>query len=298
MIQLTTLLAATDLSAPARHAVARAARLAKEADARLALVHVASQGALNELRKLLGTQPEPIEQRVLDQLREELSRLAADTGQPHGVTVVAHLAAGTVLQEILKHADAIDADILVLGARGESFMRHMALGSTAERLLRKTLRPILVVKQTPIDAYRRVLVPVDLSRWSVPALMLARAAAPHAELVVLHAFEVPFEGKLRLAGVQEDTINRYRTEAKQDALQRMRQLVAEAGLDSGVVRFSVRHGDASRHIIEQEQEQDCDLIAIGKHGQNVVEELLLGSVTKHVLAESNCDVLVSTRSMD
>ncbi len=36
------------------------------------------------------------------------------------------------------------------------------------------------------------------------------------------------------------------------------------------------------------------LIAIGKHGRNMVEELLLGSVTKHVLAESAGDVLVST----
>ena len=298
MRRIKTLLAATDFSAPARHAAARAARLAQEADGRLALMHVVSQGALNELRKLLGTPPQPIEQRVVDQLKEELRQLAADIGQPHGVTVIAHLAAGTLLREIVSHADSINADMLVLGARGEGFMRHTVLGSTSERLLRKTLRPVLVVKQTPIDAYRRVLVPVDLSSWSLPALTLARAAAPHAELVLLHAFEVPFEGKLRHAGVQEDLINRYRTEAKQDALQRMRQLAADAGLDQGVIRFSVRHGDASRHIIEQEQEQDCDLIVLGKHGQNMVEELLLGSVTRHVLAESNCDVLVSTRSTD
>lgn len=42
----------------------------------------------------------------------------------------------------------------------------------------------------------------------------------------------------------------------------------------------------------QEQELDCDLIVMGKHGQGMLEELLLGSVTKHVLAESTGDVLV------
>jgi len=41
-----------------------------------------------------------------------------------------------------------------------------------------------------------------------------------------------------------------------------------------------------------EQEYDADLIVIGKHGTNFTEELLLGSVTKHVLAESQGDVLV------
>jgi len=38
---------------------------------------------------------------------------------------------------------------------------------------------------------------------------------------------------------------------------------------------------------------DCDLIVLGKHGESMVEELLLGSVTKQVLAESQGDVLVS-----
>ena len=38
--------------------------------------------------------------------------------------------------------------------------------------------------------------------------------------------------------------------------------------------------------------QADDLIVIGKHGLQVMEELLLGSVTKHVLAESQCDVMV------
>lgn len=60
-----------------------------------------------------------------------------------------------------------------------------------------------------------------------------------------------------------------------------------------MTRTSVLHGDAARHIVEQEQEWDCDLIVMGKHGENKFEDLLLGSVTKHVLSESQGDVLVS-----
>jgi len=126
--------------------------------------------------------------------------------------------------------------------------------------------------------------------------VLARAIAPRAELVLLHAFNVPFEGKLRFAGVEEESINRYRVEAKQAALQQLTWLAADAGLDPGATRFSVLQGDASRHVVEQEQEQDCDLIVLGKHGRNAIEELLLGSVTKHVLAESSGDVAVSSQS--
>lgn len=42
----------------------------------------------------------------------------------------------------------------------------------------------------------------------------------------------------------------------------------------------------------EEQERDCDLIALGKHGAHVAEDLLLGSVTKHVLMEAQADTLV------
>ena len=53
------------------------------------------------------------------------------------------------------------------------------------------------------------------------------------------------------------------------------------------------HGDASQVVLEQEQVFDCDLIVMGKHGKNLLEELIVGSVTKKVLAESQGDVLVS-----
>ncbi|MNE05091.1 Universal stress protein family protein [compost metagenome] len=52
------------------------------------------------------------------------------------------------------------------------------------------------------------------------------------------------------------------------------------------------HGDASVQILDQEQLQGCELIVIGKRGQGPLEELLLGSVTTHILSQARGDVLV------
>jgi len=49
------------------------------------------------------------------------------------------------------------------------------------------------------------------------------------------------------------------------------------------------------HILEHEQMMDADLIVMGKHGQSALEELLLGSVTLHVLAYSSSDVFIAGR---
>lgn len=187
----------------------------------------------------------------------------------------------------------MDADLVVLGARGESFLRYAMLGSTAARLLRKSARrPVLVVKQPPHEDYRSVLVAVDFSPVSIQAIRTAKLLAPAADLVLLHAFELPYEGRLTFAGVDEQLIRKYVTTGSEIRRKRLLDFAAAAGLAPLDYSARVIHGDPAQQIIAQEQEVDCDLIVVGKHGSRIAEELLLGSVTKHVLAEAQGDVLV------
>jgi nucleotide-binding universal stress UspA family protein len=112
--------------------------------------------------------------------------------------------------------------------------------------------------------------------------------------VLLTAFQVPFEEKLHFAGVDAATIERYRQQSRAAATQKLHAAAQAAGLKPGDYDAVVVEGDASQRIVEQEQELDADLVVLGKHGQSAAEDLLLGSVTKHVLAEGSVDVLVST----
>lgn len=293
MSRLKQILAATDLSAPARHAVARAAQVSRDTAATLDLVHVANLAPLERLRQLMGATPADMEQRVLNAARQKLTDLAATLQQRFGVVAGTHVVAGSLLAELAKKADGLSAGLLVCGAKGESAIHHLMLGSTALRVLKTMRCPVLVVKQPPHEPYRRLLVPVDFSPSSLRAIRHARSMAPHADIVLLHAFDVPFEGYLRYASVDQDTINDYRIVARREATEKLHALRDEAGLTLQDSSLVVLHGDPTVGIIEQEQECDCDLIVMGKHGENLVEELLLGSITKHVLAESQGDVLVS-----
>jgi len=293
MAELKHILAATDLSAPARHAVERAALVAAGNDAALAMIHIANLAPLDQIRQLLSSEPERLEQDLVDQLRESLRTLGASIHERFGITPALRVATGDLLPELLNHAATLPADLLVLGARGSSFLRHILLGTTAERLLSSSRFPMLVVKQPPHEPYRQLLVPVDFSASSLRALKLARRIAPHADITVLHVFEVPFEGQLRYAGVDDSKIEHYRAIAHNQAWEKLRQLRTSAELDDARVELLVRQGDVSQRIIEQEQEADCDLIVIGKHGKDAIEELLLGRVTRHVLTESQGDILVS-----
>lgn len=293
MIQLTRILAATDLSAPARHAAERAALICKDTAATLDVLHVANLAPLERLRRLMGASHADMEQRVLDVAREKIQNLATSLAQRFGVVASTHVVAGALLSELTRRTHESGSSLLVCGAKGESLVRHFALGTTSLRVLSTTTCPVLVVKQSPHECYRRLLVPVDFSPSSLRAIGHARNVAPHAEIVLLHVFDVPFEGHLRYASVEEDTIHHYRTIARQEATQKLHALRDEAGLAPHECSLLVLHGDPASRIMEQEQEQDCDLIVMGKHGESLLEELLIGSVTKRVLGDSQCDVLIS-----
>lgn len=293
MLKPSRVLAATDLSAPARQAAERAALVAKQIGATLQLIHVASIPALEKLRQLVAEEPEEVEQRTLETALHDVHELAAALQRRYGVAASVSVVPGSLLTQLASHVEAAGIDLIVLGARGAGSMRHMVLGATAERLLGWVSRPMLVVKQAVREPYRTVLVPVDFSPCSLPALRNAWAVAPGADIIVLHAFEVPFEGKLRMVDADDDTIREYRGATRREALQKLQELCDKAGVPTQNIRSMVHHGDAASSITAHEQQHRCDLIVMGKHGERTLGELLLGGVTKRVLAESRCDVLVS-----
>jgi nucleotide-binding universal stress UspA family protein len=295
MNSLSTIVTATDLSAPSRHAASRAAMLAKAADAALTLVHTVGGSALDDLRRWLGSSDQAAGVIEAD-ARQRLDALASELSRRHALDVQVHLAVGHPVEQITRYADAVDAGLLVTGTRGAGFFRGVVVGSTAERVAKRSSRPVLMVRQLPHEPYRRVLVPVDFSDWSRASIDLARRIAPQAALVLMHALDLPYEGKMRLAGVADDVVTRYRDAARREAHEQLTRLATEAGLAADQVRLSTPSGaDPWMLIVQEEQEQDCDLVVIGRQGRHALDDLLLGSTTRMVISEGTADMLISTR---
>ena len=293
MSTMKRIVAGTDLSLYARRAETRAAMLAREMSSEsLDLLHVIGNLALESLRHLATQTTQETEQRLIDSARKQIDETAHQLAEKHGIPVTPTLAIGRAHVDIVRHAESIDAGMVVLGAHGGSFLRELFLGSTAEKVLRKLSRPVLIVKREPQDPYQRVLIPVDFSEASRLALELALRIAPHAYITVLHAFEVPFEGKMRYAGVSDESIQSYRATAHEQASQAMQQFVSATGASAGMVSPIVEFGYAPTVIRGKADALEPDLIVMGKHGQSGWEDLLLGSVTKHVILDAGCDVLV------
>ena len=285
-----SILVATDYSRDAGFAASRAVALAAElgVDA-LALLHVVEAPWLGALQQWFGL-ADALRQGLVAEAERSMAGLVAAIEAERGRRPAASVVVGSLLETVIEHAAGVD--LLVIGARGQHPVRDFAVGTTGERLLRKRRGAVLVVRGAADGPYRRVLAPVDFSKHAAHVLEQAASIAPAAQVDALHAFEVPFEGKLRFAGVPDDEIHRLRQYARSQAVEGVAKLVTEAGVDSSRVRCRVEHGYAPRVIVDAARAGGADLIVIGKHGESIVEDLLLGSVTLHVLGEARCDVLV------
>jgi nucleotide-binding universal stress UspA family protein len=193
---------ATDFTEAAKVATRYAASIARMMDSSLDLVH--AWHFATELPNELASLRHEVISTSRDTDRAKLDALVADLAK-HGVKASAALVEGSPDSAVPDYAKARGADLIVVGTQASTGLTHALLGSVAERILRTSVVPVLVVPKNmsiapdAVFAPREILVPTDLSPASSDALRLAVALGKRcvARVTTLHAWEVPpyfFEG--------------------------------------------------------------------------------------------------------
>ncbi len=144
MITIRNILVPTDFSEPAAAALDYAKGLAAQFDSRLCLFSVvaspqigwAAEGAAMSWPTLLSD--------LETDARAQLERLVAP-GDLVADRVRLATAIGVPVDRILEYAAANEIDLVVMGTHGRGLVGHMFLGSVAERVVRRSLVPVLTV---------------------------------------------------------------------------------------------------------------------------------------------------------
>jgi nucleotide-binding universal stress UspA family protein len=125
------------------------------------------------------------------------------------------------------------------------------------------------------------------------AVECALQLAPDAAITFVHAYDGEFEGVLWRGDVPQSTIDAFRRNARTTALARIHHIADRVALPESRFKSVVTRGYAPRIILDAALRNSADLIAMGKQGRSLLGRLFIGSVTRHVLYESSCDVLVA-----
>ena len=296
--KIEKILVPLDFSPASLEALEYAVWLAKQFRAATHLVHVYPPDEASSVAgagHLLLQSAEAIER-----LNEELTgvhRKHVPTFRPENC----HIRGGRPYQEIIRLARETDADLIALSTRGHSGLKHLLLGSTAERVVRNAPCPVVVVRKRKQKskvtaaktlAISTILVPTDFSQCSLAGTEYAAFLAKnlHATLRLFHAL-YPYtnyvfvdRAGVRLSGLVEAVRETARQEM--DALKQMDFL---RGLP---VQTEILPGPAVDEICAAAGESNVDLIVISTHGRTGLKHALIGSVAEHVVRYAERPVFV------
>lgn len=227
-------------------------------------------------------------------VKEQIDDLIEKLKQRYDIPVHAITRIGRPHLEITSYAKTIDASLVVVGAHGEHSFLDNLLGSTSSRVCRSSPCPVLIVKskQSLMTPYQQVVAAVDFSPASSQVAELAQSFAPGAHIEALLVFDADQEAHIHKAGMNDEMLKQYRTQAMEHASQRLTDVTGNPKLGKNI-SHKILPGYPPIIICKHAEELHADLIAIGKREKYNLEDWLLGSVSKGVVYAAKCDVLLA-----
>ncbi len=264
--------------------VAMSAFLAGKFRSKIHLLHVlpCPEPAAPEFKEIMVMAREEATRR-LDQLRIRLSEAGA-------ADVEVHLAEGTPFDRIAGVADELDANLIVVGSEKWDKGERARLGTTAERLCRRSSRPVWVVASGNSGAPTTILCPVDCSPPSRRALRNAihMARRFNARLCVLHVVRSLSGFSGLIPGVQSGMEQKH----VESGRYRFDSFLAEFDFHGVDWERLVRQGEPADVIVGTSFEVAAELLIMGSVGRTGLSRILLGSVAGKVARALPCSVVM------
>ena len=292
-LKLDTVFCAYDFSETAEGALEQALRFARRHDAKLVLAHVVEPIPLGPYPAAINPNSEL---EIVNLARKRIEGIA-DSLSEEEIEVVPLVEQGQPGSQLISMAEANDADLIVIGTRGLTGLQHLALGSTAEYVVRKSECPVLTIHpedrvlKSSIDT---VVLPTDLSEsaadaievfisifgmWERPQVFLVYAdrTPPYLE---------PFRHDYLARAGAPDVVKDKILKQLEPVADRLRAADFE-------VEVAVLDGDPVTVTSELAKECQADLVLLSTRGRGALANTLLGRTAQRIVQHAPCPVLTA-----
>ena len=293
-IRIKNILVPIDFSERSLQTVALAQTIAKQVGANLHFAHVYDRDfpLTTVMAMPLALPPVQVAQGVRRHLKDVAKTLGIEV-RPR----FTHAVEGRPFEEVCRLARKHHIDLMVIATRGNTGLKHLLLGSNAERIVRYSPCPVLVVHPREKNEKRelrfnRIVVPIDFSACSLKGLDYAKGLARQfgAKLVLLNSVAFQYY-------ITSDEYARYdlpllMQQAEKASRRQMRDLIRETDWEGIEVQASLQIGHAGQQICARAVEDEADLIVTSTHGTTGFKHILVGSTAEYVVRHASCPVLV------
>ena len=293
-----------DFSRQSTKALRYALSLASKFGAEVRLLHVVDPGEEPSpaiIRMPLVTEPET----MVKTARKLLRNRAAKFGIPISAKTCI-VRRGRIFRKIVDTASEMKVDLIVLATHGYTGFKHVLHGSTAERVVRSSRRPVLVVRTREQEflgqggrdpnepgtvSIKKILVPVDFSKSSLAGVRYAGllAARFRAALHLFHAID-PYAETIGGERIPGETISLM--EAVREVTRRQMDRLTRSPVLNGVAwKAEIRVGSPVGEICSETRGEGVQLVVLSTHGQGGVREALRGSIVKQLVRCARCPLI-------
>lgn len=224
-----------------------------------------------------------IEQNIIPAL-DEGEKILRDIGMK--VEIEKLVVDGDPAHEIVRIADEGNFSTIIMSRRGISEVMGILLGSVTNKVVHSaTGQTVYVVghrilkdKKCPVS---NVLIPIDGSSYSMKGIEHAAGLAQELKncidkIILLRVINLAFYEKRLAEGIDpEDEAKKIIEEAK--------GIFLKGGIPEELITVRIRVGNPSEEIISEAEEQDHNLIIMGRKGRTALKDLILGGVSSTVL---------------
>ena len=275
----------------------QAAVICKRLGAELVLVHCAAPPELS----LVAVEPVYIPSTVMERftldhtaaVAKKMNEIAKGLRPEHTVEVV--IKATGAVRGILAVADEMDCDYIVMGSHGAGLDRFL-LGSVAESVTREATCPVIVARSEAASQFKRVVVGVDFSSFSLPLVQLAQALTlDEGEIHLVHTWQPPHLDTAHIFGDpgHESLIGTMGDGLKLHVLE-LQKCVSELPADARF-KLHVETGRPAASLLAMVESLDADAIVVGAHDSDRIENFL-GTVSDRILRHAGTTVLLTEQA--
>lgn len=287
-----------DGSELAEVALPYAAELAIQLGSEITLIYVSE----------LGKDPqEEMDQSYLQKTVESIKERAASySGQPATTQIIkvkSVILSGHPAEKIVEYADSENISFIVMSTHGRSGIQRWALGSVADKVMRASTKPVVLIRSKDSRSdirveglLRKVVVPLDGSKEAEAVIPYIEELASKLKLGVILVQVLDrgyntLEGYFPLSDQQMESDKAIAT----TYLNTMGARLKEKGIAVSTeekLNIDIIYGNPAEEIIKLANEKQVDFIAMTTHGRSGVGRQVFGSVAERILREGNTPLML------
>lgn len=274
---LKSILVAIDFTESSENVLQNAISFAKTFKSKITLIHILPDDINNEKVSLL------VKNAATRKLKE-----ANDTINTEGLeTESPILEYGNYCNIIVSTSDKISANLILVGSGDKSKDDPFQLGSTAEKIIKKSNKPVFVVKDGQELNIKNIICPVDFSKESGRALNSAIIISRlvDAKLVILSVYPYFQHNLAQLDATEINEIRHLDHKKEFDSFLESFNLI-DLNFEKQIVG-----GDPSEEILKFIKKSKSDLLIMGTTGRSGISKILMGSVTEKVIRKVPCSFI-------